>query len=174
MSEWSSHIAAQECTVQLRRLVRMRFLCQPIIPLRMVAMGFLSRRSESLVSCGRTEAAYAIPVVFLSCAFTFCICAACCSSRDVKSSSCFCCASIFRCALKFVEQHRVDHFVVNTLWLPTKVVRHQSGIHFRYFLSDQAKRGLALFLMRWLGLKLRRWSSSARIPSHFSLKLAFQ
>ena len=35
----------------------MRFLCQPIIPPRMVAMGFLSRRSESLVLCGRTEAA---------------------------------------------------------------------------------------------------------------------
>ena len=57
MSEWSSHIAAQKCTVQLRRLVRMRFLYQPIIPPRMVAMGFLSRRSESLVLCGRTEAA---------------------------------------------------------------------------------------------------------------------
>ena len=38
----------------------MRFLYQPIIPPRMVAMGFLSRRSESLVLCGRTEAANAI------------------------------------------------------------------------------------------------------------------
>ena len=57
MSGWNSHIAAQKCTVQLRRLVRMRFLYQPIIPPRMVAMGFPSRRSESLVLCGRTEAA---------------------------------------------------------------------------------------------------------------------
>ena len=56
MSGWSSHITAQKCTVQLRRLVRMRFLYQPIIPPRMVAMGFPSRRSESLVLCGRTEA----------------------------------------------------------------------------------------------------------------------
>ena len=64
MSEWSSHITAQECTVQLRRLVRMRCLCQPIIRPRMVAMGFPSRRSESLVLCGRTEAANAITVVF--------------------------------------------------------------------------------------------------------------
>jgi hypothetical protein len=64
MSEWSSRIAAQRCTVQQRRLVRMRFLYQPIIPLRMVAMGFLSRRSESLVLCGRTEAANAITEVF--------------------------------------------------------------------------------------------------------------
>ena len=55
MSEWNSHITAQECTVQLRHLVRMRFLYQPIIPPRMVAMGFLSRRSESLVLCGRIE-----------------------------------------------------------------------------------------------------------------------
>src|SRR5438876_5073141 len=64
MSEWSSHITAQECTVQLRRLVRMRFLYQPIIPPRMVAMGFLACRSESLVLCGRTEAANAITVAF--------------------------------------------------------------------------------------------------------------
>ena len=42
----------------------MRFLYQPIIPPRMVAMGFPSRRSESLVLCGRTEAANAITVVF--------------------------------------------------------------------------------------------------------------
>ena len=42
----------------------MRFLYQPIIPPRMVAMGFPSRRSESLVLCGRTEAADAITVVF--------------------------------------------------------------------------------------------------------------
>ena len=35
----------------------MRFLCRPIIPPRMVAMGLLSRRSGSLVLCGRTEAA---------------------------------------------------------------------------------------------------------------------
>ena len=64
MSEWSSYITAQECTVQLRRLVKMRFLCQPIIPPRMVAMGFLSCRSESLVLCGRTEAANVITVAF--------------------------------------------------------------------------------------------------------------
>jgi len=57
MSEWSFHITAQKCTVQLRRLVKMRFLCRPIIPPRMVAMGLLSRRSGSLVLCGRTEAA---------------------------------------------------------------------------------------------------------------------
>ena len=42
----------------------MRFLYQPIIPPRMVAMGFQSRRSESLVLCGRTEAANAITEVF--------------------------------------------------------------------------------------------------------------
>ena len=30
----------------------------------MVAMGFLSRRSESLVLCGRTEAANTITIVF--------------------------------------------------------------------------------------------------------------
>ena len=42
----------------------MRFLCQPIILPRMVAMGFLSRRSESLVLCGRTEAVDAITIVF--------------------------------------------------------------------------------------------------------------
>ena len=42
----------------------MRFLYQPIIPPRMVAMGFLSRRSESLVLCGRTEAVDAITIVF--------------------------------------------------------------------------------------------------------------
>ena len=42
----------------------MRFLYQPIIPPRMVAMEFPSRRSESLVLCGRTEAANAITVVF--------------------------------------------------------------------------------------------------------------
>ena len=42
----------------------MRFLCQPIILPRMVAMGFLSCRSESLVLCGRTEAANAITVAF--------------------------------------------------------------------------------------------------------------
>ena len=41
----------------------MRFLYQPIIPPRMVAMGLLSHRSESLVLCGRTEAANAITVV---------------------------------------------------------------------------------------------------------------
>ena len=64
MSEWSSHTTAQECTVQLRRLVRMRFLYQPIIPPPMVAMGFLSLRSESLVLCGRTEAANVITVTF--------------------------------------------------------------------------------------------------------------
>ena len=64
MSGWSSHITAQKCTVQLRRLVRVRFLYQPIIPPRMVAMGFQSRRSESLVLCGRTEAANAITEVF--------------------------------------------------------------------------------------------------------------
>ena len=64
MSGWSSHITAQKCTVQLRHLVRMRFLYQPIIPPRMVAMGFPSRRSESLVLCGRTEAANAITVAF--------------------------------------------------------------------------------------------------------------
>ena len=29
---------------------------------------------------------------------------------------------------KFVEQHRVDHFVVNTLGLPARIMRHQSGI----------------------------------------------
>ena len=34
-------------------------LYQPIIPPHMVAMGFLSCRSESLVLCGRTEAANA-------------------------------------------------------------------------------------------------------------------
>ena len=62
MSEWSSHITAQKCTVQLRRLVRMPFLCQPIIPPRMVAMGFPLRRCESLVLCGRTESANAITV----------------------------------------------------------------------------------------------------------------
>jgi hypothetical protein len=38
---------------------RMRFV-PAIIPPRMVAMGFLSCRSESLVLCGRTEAANAI------------------------------------------------------------------------------------------------------------------
>ena len=38
----------------------MRFLYQPIIPPRTVAMGFLLRRSESLVLFGRTEAAHAI------------------------------------------------------------------------------------------------------------------
>jgi hypothetical protein len=59
MSALSSHIAARKCTVQLRPLVRMRFLYQPIIPPRMVATGFLSRRSESLVLCGRTETASA-------------------------------------------------------------------------------------------------------------------
>ena len=42
----------------------MRFLYQAIIPPRMVAMGFLSHRSESLVLCGRTEAANAITVAF--------------------------------------------------------------------------------------------------------------
>ena len=63
MSEWSFHIAVQECMVQRRHLVRMRFLYQPIPP-RMVAMGFPSRRSESLVLCGQTEAADAITVVF--------------------------------------------------------------------------------------------------------------
>ena len=42
----------------------MRFFYQPIIPPRMVAMGFLSCRSESLVLCGRTEAANAITVAF--------------------------------------------------------------------------------------------------------------
>src|SRR5436309_631571 len=35
-------------------------LCQAIIPPRMVAMGFPSRRPESLVLCGRTEAADAL------------------------------------------------------------------------------------------------------------------
>ena len=42
----------------------MRFLYQPIIPPRMVAMGFPSPRSESLVLCGRIRAANAITVVF--------------------------------------------------------------------------------------------------------------
>jgi hypothetical protein len=42
----------------------MRFLYQPIIPPRMGAMGFLSYRSESLVLCGRIEAANAITVAF--------------------------------------------------------------------------------------------------------------
>jgi hypothetical protein len=42
----------------------MRFLYQPIILPRTVAMGFLSPRSESLVLCGRTEAASTIIVVF--------------------------------------------------------------------------------------------------------------
>ena len=60
MSEWNSHIAAQECTVRLRRLVRMRFLYQPIIPPRTGARGFLLRRSESPVLFGRTEVAHAI------------------------------------------------------------------------------------------------------------------
>lgn len=64
MSEWSSRITAQERTVQVKRLVRMRFLYQPIIPPRMVAMGFLSHRSESLVLCGRTDAGNAITVAF--------------------------------------------------------------------------------------------------------------
>ena len=42
----------------------MRFLYRPIIPPRTVAMEFLSCRSESLVLCGRTEAANAITVAF--------------------------------------------------------------------------------------------------------------
>ena len=148
MSGWSSHIAAQKCTVQRRRLVKMRFLYQPIIPPLTVAMGFLSRRPESPVLCGRTEAANAITVAFgekirtfdaaacrsqknwrgevffafrrspnsnrlygllTTCdaglltstsALTFWICAACCSSRAVRPSICFCCVSILRCAFK--------------------------------------------------------------------------
>jgi hypothetical protein len=59
-------------------------------------------------------------------------------SRAVRSSICFCCASICVRFQKFVE-HRVDHFVVNTR-PPARIVRHQSGIHFRHFL-DQANAG---------------------------------
>src|SRR5262245_48890202 len=64
MFEWSFRITAQECMVQPRRPVRMRFLYPPTIPPRMVARGFLSRRSESLVSYGRTKAVHAITVAF--------------------------------------------------------------------------------------------------------------
>jgi hypothetical protein len=64
MSEWSSRITAQGCTGQLRRLVRMRFLYPPTILPRMVAMGFLSRRSASFVLFGRIETASAIIVIF--------------------------------------------------------------------------------------------------------------
>ncbi len=163
MSEWSSHIAAQKCTVQLRRLVRMRFLYQPIIPPRMVATGFLSRRSGSLVSCGRTEPANAITALFGEksgrfdvrrvlleekwrsevffasrrsrnsnrlygllttcgaglfasiCALTFWICAACRSSRVVRASICFCCASTLRCSFRNSLSsiaYRLDVFLI--------------------------------------------------------------
>jgi len=66
MSGWSSHITAQKCTVQLRHLVRMRFLYQPIIRPRMVGMGSLSPRLELPVLCGLTKAANAMTVAFRS------------------------------------------------------------------------------------------------------------
>jgi len=46
--------------VQVRRLVRMRFLWQPIFSPHMVPVVFLSRRSESLGLCDQTEAANAL------------------------------------------------------------------------------------------------------------------
>ena len=156
MSEWSSHIAAQECTVQLKRLVRMRFLCQPIIRPRMVAMGFLSRRSESLVSCGRTEAAYAIPAAFSSCAFTFCICRGLLFESRAQIIKLFLLRFHFRCALKFVEQHRVDHFVLNTLWLRPGLCATRAGFTSATSSAISPNAGWHCF-DALAGSKLRRW-----------------